>query len=169
MRQSEGSLAYIERRRGDRVEILTQWNEGWRAYNLVGGHKRAAESFRLCVAREVTEELGLAEGEQFSAGGSPLARLEYVDWSEKAGVETAYILEVYRVDLAGPAIEHLVSANPANRWVVADEIRAGVATGGGRISPTVARVLDHLADRVFPAPSPPGHWSPRSIVDGSNQ
>ena len=145
MRRSEGALAYIERRRGDRVEILTQWNDGWRAFSLVGGHRRPSESFRGCLAREVSEELGLEEGSQFSAGESPLARLEYVARSESAGVETEYTLEVYRVALAGPSVEDLVSASPENRWVIVDEIRSGSTADGVRISPTVARVIAQLS------------------------
>jgi hypothetical protein len=145
MRQSEGSLAAIERRRGDRVEVLTRWNRGWRALSPVGGHRRPTESFRRCLVREVTEELGLEEGDQFTAGESPLAHLEYDARSESAGVDTAYTLEIYRIALAGPAVEAAVSASPENRWVTADEVGSGATINGVRISPTVARVLAQLA------------------------
>jgi 8-oxo-dGTP pyrophosphatase MutT (NUDIX family) len=145
MRQSEGSLAYIERRRGDLVEILTQWNDGWQAFSLVGGHRRPSESFRSCLAREVSEELGLEDGEQYTAGEPPVARLEYVAWSESAGVETEYTLEVYRVDLASPAVEDIVSASPENRWVTTDEVDTGTTSDGRQISPTVARVLTRIS------------------------
>jgi 8-oxo-dGTP pyrophosphatase MutT (NUDIX family) len=154
MRQSEGSLAYIERRRGDRIEVLTQWNEGWQAYSLVGGHRRPSESSRGCLAREVAEELGLGEGGQFSAGESPLARLDYVARSESVGVETGYTLEVYRVELSSPDVESHVSASPENRWVAADEVGAGRTSDGGRISPTVARVLARLAGPGLEGGSP---------------
>ena len=144
MRQSEGSLAYIERRRGEGVEVLTQWNEGWRAFSLVGGHRRPSESFRGCLARELAEELGLGEGDGFRADDAPLARLDYVARSESAGVETRYALEVFRVALAGPAAEAAVSARPENRWVTPEEAARGLTAGGDRISPTVARVLSRI-------------------------
>jgi hypothetical protein len=55
---------------------LTRWNDKWRAFHLVGGHRRADESFRYCCVREVAEELGLGEGADFRVGERPLARLE---------------------------------------------------------------------------------------------
>jgi 8-oxo-dGTP pyrophosphatase MutT (NUDIX family) len=149
MRQSLGSLAYIERRSAGRFEVLTQWNEGWQALSLIGGHKRATETFRECLAREVREELNLIEGQGFSAEPEPLARLEYVARSERANVETAYTLEIYRVVLAGPAEERAVAGSAENRWITPEELAALQTSDGLRVSPTVARVLSRIHQPNF--------------------
>src|SRR6266851_5036953 len=125
MRQSRASAAYIERRLQGRIQWLTHWSNSWHAFHLVGGHKREEETFRECLCREVSEELGLAEGTQFNAGAEPLARLEYTAWSESAQVETAYTLEVYRVELIGDHVEDKVSCSLDNQWVTEDEVRTG--------------------------------------------
>jgi ADP-ribose pyrophosphatase YjhB (NUDIX family) len=144
MRRSRGALAYIERKRFGRVEFLTQWNVGWRAYSLVGGHKREAESFRQCLTREVGEELGLREGLQFRATREPLARLRYAAWSESADAETDYTLVIFGVRMIGAEAEFVESADPENRWVTLDEIQVGLTCDGRRVSHTVDRILAAL-------------------------
>ena len=49
MRVSEAALALITRvtPQGE-AEYLTQWNEKWQAYSLIGGHREPDESFRDC-------------------------------------------------------------------------------------------------------------------------
>jgi 8-oxo-dGTP pyrophosphatase MutT (NUDIX family) len=144
MRTSEGAFALITRRRDGRPELLAQWNTKWGAFSFVGGHRHPGETFRDCLAREVSEELGLVEGAGFVVGAEPLLRLEYTAWSESAAAQTAYVHEVFRVDLAGAEAESAVSAAPDNRWLTADEIRAGTTSDGRRVSATVGRILAQL-------------------------
>jgi 8-oxo-dGTP pyrophosphatase MutT (NUDIX family) len=79
-------------------------NEHWQRYSFVGGHKRPDESFRDCMIREIAEELLLGEGRDFLVADRPLARLEYTAWSQSAGQETRYTIELFQVQLQGDAI-----------------------------------------------------------------
>jgi 8-oxo-dGTP pyrophosphatase MutT (NUDIX family) len=142
MRRSEGALALVLCTEGGRTCLLAQWNARWQALSLVGGHRRPGESFRDCLLREVAEELRLSPAD-FTAGDAPLARLEYVAWSEGAAAQTEYVLEVFAVELPGGAAAR-VSADPANAWLTAGEVRAGRSEDGRRVSPTLSRVLAGL-------------------------
>ena len=54
MRFSEAALALITRVNAQgETEYLTQWNEKWQAYSLIGGHHEEGESFRECCIREI--------------------------------------------------------------------------------------------------------------------
>src|SRR5262245_60672328 len=116
MRTSIGAFALIRRATATGDEWLAQWNERRQAYNFAGGHKRSGESFRECCAREVTEELGLVEGRDFSLAPAPVAHLEYTDWSRSAQAETAYTLELFVVELLGGAAR-AVEADDRDRWL----------------------------------------------------
>jgi 8-oxo-dGTP pyrophosphatase MutT (NUDIX family) len=116
MRQSEAALALIRRPAPGGTEYLVQWNEKWRALNLVGGHRRPQESFRDCLLREVAEELDLRSGADYVAPDAPIAHLEYVAFSESSQQETGYTIELFVVELPPLAAER-VSREPANAWV----------------------------------------------------
>jgi ADP-ribose pyrophosphatase YjhB (NUDIX family) len=141
MRRSEGSLALVRQTDSGRSSLLAQWNPRWEALNLVGGHRHAGESFRDCLLRELAEELNLSAAD-FTVAEAPLARLEYVAWSDAANAETAYVLEVFAVALHGDAVER-VSADSANVWLTMDEVRTG-RSGERRVSPTLVRILSAL-------------------------
>jgi 8-oxo-dGTP pyrophosphatase MutT (NUDIX family) len=147
MRYSTAALALIEEP-GNPARCLVQWNDGWQAYSLVGGHQRLGESFRECVHREVAEELRLAEGTDFRVGLYPLARAAYRAFSRRAQEETEYRLELFAVELLGEAITR-VSADPANRWVARREVAARRADDGRPISDQVRRLLDAADDADF--------------------
>ncbi len=142
MRTSVGAFALI-RRRGPAggEEWLTNWNAGWRALNLVGGHKHDDESFRDCCAREVAEELGLVPGADFRVAPEPERRLEYVAESRRAGEKTAYTQEAFAVDLLTDAARDRIAADTDNAWLSEREIRALRAADGRAVSSTVERVL----------------------------
>jgi ADP-ribose pyrophosphatase YjhB (NUDIX family) len=143
MRTSVGSFALITRQREGRTELLTQWNKRWKAFSFVGGHKRENESFRECLVREVKEELGLAGGE-LEAADEPLVRAEYMDWSDSAQEETAYVHHFFRVRLIGERAEAAVAAAPENMWLTEDEIAAGRTRDGRTVSRTVKNFLAQL-------------------------
>ena len=65
MRLSEAAVALIRREQDGRTFWLARWNRNWRAYHLVGGHRRPGESFRDCLVREIAEELHLREGTDY--------------------------------------------------------------------------------------------------------
>ena len=76
LRRSEGGIALIQRTVAGKREWLAQWNENWRAFFFIGGHRREDETFRECVVREIEEELGLAVSE-FTVALQPAHHLEY--------------------------------------------------------------------------------------------
>ncbi len=140
MRRSIAALALIRREENGRPRWLAQWNPNWKAYSFVGGHKRAEESFRECMVREIGEELGLEEGTDFVMAGAPAAHLEYNAWSHGAREETTYTMELFDVQLE-PSARAAIEANPANRWLSEDEVRTGRSADGRPVSETVSLIL----------------------------
>jgi 8-oxo-dGTP pyrophosphatase MutT (NUDIX family) len=132
MRQSQAALAVIHRTTAGETEFLVQWNEGWQALHLVGGHRRKEESFHACLVREIEEELGLRPKE-YRVAEHPLAHLEYIAYSRAANQETAYVMELFDV-VPPPAILERIATNPLNAWVTLGEGRVGRTTDGRPIS-----------------------------------
>src|SRR5262245_46487651 len=124
MRTSVAALAVICREENGETQWLAQWNKGWQAFSLVGGHRRDGESFRNCVVREVSEELGLIEGTDFVVVDRFRAPLEFESLSKRAGEMTAYTFQMFDVQLAGAAAWERVNANPMNRWLTVVEIQS---------------------------------------------
>ena len=140
MRVSVGAFALIRRcGPGGGEEWLANWNEGWRALNLVGGHKHDDESFRDCCAREVAEELGIVSGVDFRVAPEAERRLEYIAVSRRNGEKTAYTQDVFVVDLLTNAARDRIAADADNAWLSEREIRALRAADGRAVSPTVER------------------------------
>lgn len=140
MRTSVAAFALFRRAAAGAVEYLTQWNDRWHAFHLVGGHKHDGESFRACCVREVTEELHLEEGRGFRVAAEPLTHLEYVAFSQGAAEETAYTVELFDAELLGEAAR-TVTADPANRWVSEADVRARRCRDGRPVSETMFRLL----------------------------
>jgi len=140
MRQSTAAAALIRREHNGQILWLARWSRSWRRFHLVGGHKRLEETFRECLAREISEELGLAEGADYEMAAEPTTHLEFTAWSEGAKEETAYTTELFEVDLHNPAREKL-DAEPAIRWLSEADIRAGRCTDGKPISQTMQLIL----------------------------
>lgn len=142
LRVSEGAIAVIGRRVDNRVEWLVRWNRKWGWYASVGGHREPDETFRACMIREIVEELEIGL-DAFTVSDRPLARLEFVDWSVSAGVETAYAHELFAVRLdAGVAAR--LARDGRVRWVTRDAIRRGLCPDGTPISNVVARHLNAI-------------------------
>jgi hypothetical protein len=127
------------------ASYLAQWNPKWQALHFVSGHKRPEETFRECIVREISEELGLTPGSNTIVAGAPRAVLEFAAWSESAAVETWYEMAVFDVALSGERTLATIAANPDNRWVTGSEILAGQCDDGTRISPTMARIVKTLS------------------------
>jgi len=148
MRVSEAGLALIQRLGpGGVPEYLTQWNEKWQRFSLVGGHREPAESFRECCAREVMEELELVAGRDFRVAPEPIVPMvQYQAVSGSAGVETLYCVQLFVTELLTPEASAQVIANPLNRWVSEPEIRRhSTAPDRKPISTQVETVLTHAS------------------------
>ena len=158
-RTSIASLAVIRRIDSAGVlRYLAQWNPKWQAFSSVGGHKRASESFRDCVAREIAEELGVLlesdaptapkdERPRCRVGAWPLGMLEYDAFSRSANVMTRYSIALFEVDLSSRAADH-VSGDANNAWLSEQEIDAGKTADGRVVSETMLRHLDWLRGRA---------------------
>jgi 8-oxo-dGTP pyrophosphatase MutT (NUDIX family) len=143
LRHSEGGVAVIRRAgRSGRPEWLAQWNEGWGAFFLIGGHREPDESFGDCVVREVHEELELDPG-AFTAG-DPLARLHFVAPSCRAVELTEYDQHLYPVSLSAAARQQIDAEERrlGLRWLSAAEVRRQEAEDGRRVSETVELLLE---------------------------
>jgi len=139
MRTSLASFAIL--RRDDDSRWLVRWNERWKAFNLVGGHKEGEESFRDCCRREVEEELGLVPERDFIVGEQPLARVEYTAFSKSSNSTTAYTFELFAISLVGEKPLAAIDADPDNAWLDDSALRARMTTDGRAVSDTVERVL----------------------------
>ena len=76
LRQSKGGIALIQRTIAGKREWLAQWNDNWKAFFFVGGHRRDRETFHDCVVREIEEELGLSP-QECPVSANPTHHLEY--------------------------------------------------------------------------------------------
>lgn len=152
LRGSEGGIAFIRGTgKHGQPAWLAQWNEGWEGFALIGGQREGDETFRECVAREVTEELEIPDGEAPGFGVGAEIPLDYVAWSRRAGEYTAYTMRAFAVTLSP---ERLAAVNAGSaklrlHWLTADEVRRHEATDGRRVSETV-EVLLTLAGELPP-------------------
>jgi len=145
LRRSEGGIALIERIVGGSTEWLAQWNEKWQAFFFVGGHREPSESFRDCVAREIADELGLADS-QFTVAAEPAHHLEYRAQSRSSGTLTEYVMELFPAHLAPGSAERIAN-DPVNTWLGAEEILRLEAHDGRPISTTM-RLLLMMTGRI---------------------
>ena len=141
MRSSIAALALIRRTHRGRTEWLTQWNETWGRFNLIGGHKRPTESFRACAVRELEEELHLQAETDFRVAAEPFAHLEYTAWSASARAETDYTIELFETEFLTTEAAERVLCDEQNRWLSEAEIEAGRCADGRPISETVPLLL----------------------------
>jgi 8-oxo-dGTP pyrophosphatase MutT (NUDIX family) len=139
-RCSLGAAAVICCRDSGQLRWLARWNKNWRCYYLVGGHKHEDETFRQCLAREISEELDLAEGDDYGMGATPCQRLEYDAWSESAKRETHYEIELFAVKLSDAVERSLPRSRREVRWLSREEIENGACADGQPVSPTLSRM-----------------------------
>ena len=129
---------------GAETRWLVRWNRGWECFFLVGGHKLDAETFRDCLVREIAEELGLSEGQDYAMGSAPLAHVTYAAKSRRTGEDTRYAVELFAVRLASDAVWDRIAADARVRLVTEAEIRSQRCGDGKPISPTMLRLLDSV-------------------------
>jgi 8-oxo-dGTP pyrophosphatase MutT (NUDIX family) len=147
MRRSEAAVALIRDQGADgRSRWLARWNPKWEAFHFVAGHRRPEESFRACLVREIGEELGLREREDYSVSTAPPLHVDFTAWSVSARAETRYAMELFDVELT-PAAQSRIAADPENRWLAEAEVRAGRSEDGRPISATMVRLLDESRHR----------------------
>ncbi len=139
MRHSEGGIALIQRTVAGKREWLAQWNENWKAFFFIGGHRKGNETFRECVIREIEEELGLTSAE-CPVEASPAHHLEYRAISHGAGELTAYTMELFD---AHPTLDSMqkIARSSMNKWLVEDEIRRMEAHDGRAVSVSMSVIL----------------------------
>src|SRR5262249_25655090 len=111
---------------------------------FVGGHRKGSETFRHCVIRETSEELGLAHHVDFRVGVDPvtLQPLKYVAYSQNAKLDTAYTMELFEVELLNNRARERVAVDPRNRWLTEQEISRLEAFDGRPVSVTMPMLLN---------------------------
>jgi hypothetical protein len=145
LRRSEGGIALFQRTLGGKTQWLAQWNEGWRAFFFIGGHRRNGETFRECVVREIGEELGPTASD-CRVATRPAHHLEYLARSNSADELTAYTMELFETQLA-PQTLAAVEQDTQNRWLTEEEIRRLEAHDARPVSVTMLLLLS-LAGRI---------------------
>jgi 8-oxo-dGTP pyrophosphatase MutT (NUDIX family) len=144
MRESIAAMALIQRQTNGQATILTQWNDRWGCFHLVGGHKHPDESFRDCAIREMEEELVLKHPADFHVDLESVGCATFTAWSNAAQQTTRYIMEVFRAELASDAARTQVEHDLRNRWVTFDEITAGRCRDGRPVSATLPQLLTQI-------------------------
>ncbi len=161
MRISDAGIAMISRVNSlGETEFLTQWNQGWNAYSLIGGHVEAGETFRQCCVREIEEELHCTASD-FELAPYPYATLRFHDFSKAAREETDYHWQVF---LTRPSNDLLERLPDDCQWVNAHHIRSGRTADGKPIADQVRRVLKAVDEAEFDLFVSYGHADDR---DGS--
>lgn len=143
MRVSEAALALITRvsAQGE-TEYLTQWNEKWQAYSLIGGHREERESFRECCIREIEEELELKREVDFILADSPISPpLHFTGFSRSAQLDTLFVFELFEVSLLRP-----IGRIGDCHWVHFVEAMSGSAADGRAIADQVFRTISHVQE-----------------------
>ena len=135
---SEGGIALITKEVNGETQYLAQWNEKWKAFFFVGGHREEGESFRECVVREVCEELELEEND-FQVSKEPVRTHEYKAVSKRTETLTSYNHKIFDVAITGTLAE-----NSINLWLTKECLLRGEANDGRAISPTLQmHIFDH--------------------------
>ena len=147
MRVSEAALALITRVNPlGKTEYLTQWNEKWQAYSLIGGHREDGESFRDCCIREIEEELGLKRDVDFTLADRPeRPTYEYTAFSKSAQEVTCYQVELFSARIARSAMTAIEAIHDI-RWLTVGEIQHRQTSTGRTVSEQIAIILQHLGD-----------------------
>ena len=140
LRRSEGGIALIQRTFGGKREWLAQWNDNWKAFFFIGGHREDNENFRECVIREIEEELGLTPAE-CPVEATSACHLEYRAISRNAGELTEYVMELFFAHPT-PTGVHNIAENPKNKWLDEDEIRGMEAHDARPVSVSMGVILD---------------------------
>lgn len=160
-RKSDAALAWITRVNASReTEYLTQWNSGWSAYSLIGGHVEPGESFRQCCLREIEEEL-LSKASDCQLAPYPYATLRFREFSKAAYEASDYHWQVF---LARPSADLLGRLPDDCQWVQAHHIRSGRTADGQPIADQVRRILKAVGEAEFDLFVSYGHADDR---DGS--
>lgn len=150
MRISQAALALIQQDRAEQRNYLVRWNTRWKRFSLVGGHKETNESFMQCLLREAEEELGVHAGIDIQVADQPIARADYVAWSESRQEMTQYEIELFQISLLNSVVSQAISEVPENRWVSLAEIVSGRCADGQPIDDSVNRMIhqagQHLSD-----------------------
>lgn len=151
-RLSHGSLALITILDGKQHLWLGQWNDSWEAINFVGGHREHGESYRDCLIREITEELGLLLTRDFRVPAEPTKAIEYTAVSKRTDEWTRYHLMLYSVALTAGVSERL-SEDPRNHWLTEQHVDVLETDSGMPVSPTMKLVFAEARlwkDRAVP-------------------
>ena len=137
MRNAVAAIALISREVNGQTVWLARWNPNGNAYSFVGGQKDREESFRDCLLRSVSEDLGLEPEAEFSISDEPQSHLEYVGYAEGPLSETAYTMELYEVALTGDFSLDKVDNDEENRWLEPGEIQTSTTNDGKPVSATM--------------------------------
>jgi 8-oxo-dGTP pyrophosphatase MutT (NUDIX family) len=141
MRESIAAIALITRQQDGQTLWLARWNQKWRGFYFVGGHRHDDESFRECLVRELQEKLTVDAEKDCLIGVNPKAHLDYIAWSQAAQAETHYTMELFDVQLRDNVLSQ-VAADSNNRWLAETEIRQGHCDSGEAVSPTMLLLLE---------------------------
>jgi 8-oxo-dGTP pyrophosphatase MutT (NUDIX family) len=158
VKRQRSAFAFIAVGTGRQRRYLLQWNETWQVFNLIGGKldnsKGDSDSLSRALQRELEEEMGLKNGEDFELGRC-LKTVKMRQFSPREKKAKYYRFGVFDVALFPRLLHSISHPNYAARWlstryenvfVSAEEV-ANLKTADGRaISCTTRHVLQALGE-----------------------
>lgn len=146
-RESVASVAIIRQQRDNQPVWLSQWNDNWDRYFLVGGHAGPREGAQTCIERELKEELDLGPHEYSLNRRNPPPQqpLVYSAWSTSAWQDTHYTMSCFDVKLTDSSLSRS-KQNAANRWLTVADVRDERCADDKLLSPTVRLLLETLGE-----------------------
>ncbi|MFO7539690.1 MAG: NUDIX hydrolase [Chloroflexota bacterium] len=157
-RRQSSAFAFIAVGTGEQRRYLLQWNEAWHRFNLIGGKlddsKGDGGSMNRALQRELEEELGLKNSEDFKVGPC-LKTVKMRQFSRRENKSKQYRFDVFDVALFPQLLTSINHPNYAARWLStryenvfasAEEITNLITKDGRAISRTTRRVLQELGE-----------------------
>jgi 8-oxo-dGTP pyrophosphatase MutT (NUDIX family) len=158
LKRQNSAFAFIAVGSGVERRYLLQWNDTWQVFNLIGGKldnsRGDAGSLSRALQRELEEEMGLKNGEDFEIGRC-LKTVKMRQYSRRENKAKNYHFGVFDVALFPQLLNNINHPNYAARWLStryenvfasAEEIMELSTSDGRAISRTTKRVLQALGE-----------------------
>ena len=139
MQAFTGSIALVRHPNQMEKLWLAIWDPRYQHFDFVAAEKLENDSFRECLDRQVAWVLPLRRGKDYLI--SAVARLHLEALLLVDLRPTAFLVELFIVDLYGKESLPTVSKDRSIRWLSTREVLAGATEDGQPVSPQLVMIL----------------------------